>query len=198
VRTLAQPGGNITGIFLDLPELSGKQIQLLKAVIPRVSRVAILGDPVLNAPQFPATEAAARALALLPLRLEVRMSADLPRALEAATRSRANAVLLLSSPLMFYHRADIAALAVKRHLPAVSMFLEFAEAGGFMAYGPNLRDAFRRAGVYAGRILQGAKPMELPVERPAKFEWVVNLKTAKALGLAIPPGVPARADRIIE
>jgi ABC-type uncharacterized transport system substrate-binding protein len=198
VRTLAQPGGNITGIFLDLPELSGKQMQLLKEVVPRVSRVAILGDPVLNAPQFPATEAAARMLAIQPQLLEVRVSADFPRALDAATRGRANAVLLLSSPLVFYHRAEVAGLAVKRGLPAVSMFVEFAEAGGFMAYGPNLVEAFRRAGVYAGRILQGAKPQELPVERPTKFEWVVNLKTAKALGLAIPAGVPARADRIIE
>jgi putative ABC transport system substrate-binding protein len=198
VQTFARPGGNITGIFLDLPELPSKQMQLLKELLPRVARVAIIGDPLLNGPQFPATQTAAQALAIRPLLLEVRASADLAGAMEAATRGRTNAVLLLSSPLVFFHRAEIAEFAMKRRLPAASMFVEFAEAGGFMSYGPDLREAFRRAGVYAGRILQGVRPQDLPVERPAKFEWVVNLKTAKALGLAVPAGVPARADRIIE
>jgi ABC-type uncharacterized transport system substrate-binding protein len=198
VRKLARPGGNITGVFLDLPELSGKQLQLLKEVIRTVSRVAILGDPMLNAPQFQATEGAARALAVQPQLLEVRASRDFHVALEAASRGRADAVLLLSSPLVFNRRVEIGALAVERRLPAVSMFVEFAEAGGLMAYGPSLREAFRRAGAYAGRILQGAKPGELPVERPTKFELVINLKTAKALGLTIPQSVLARADEVIQ
>jgi len=198
VRNLAQPGGNITGVFLDLPELSGKQLQLLKEVIRPISRVAILGDPVLNAPQFQATAGAAQALAIEPQLLEVRASRDFDTALEAAGRGRAGAVLLLSSPLVFTGRVEISALAIKRRLPAVSMFVEFAEAGGVMAYGPSLREAFWRGGAYAGRILQGAKPGELPVQRPTKFELVINLKTAKALGLTIPPSLLQRADQVIE
>jgi putative ABC transport system substrate-binding protein len=198
VRNLAQPGGNITGVFLDLPELCGKQLQLLKEIIRSISRVAILGDPVLNAPQFQATEVAARALAIQPQLLEVRTSKDFDTALEAASRGRASAVLLLSSPLVFYHRANIGTLAIKRRLPALSIFVEFAEAGGLMAYGPTLREAFRRCGAYVSRILQGAKPGELPVERPTKFELVINLKTAKALGLTLPQSLVSRADRIIE
>src|SRR6266851_3933041 len=198
VRKLAQPGGNITGVFLDLPELSGKQLQLLKEIIRPISRVAILGDPVLNAPQFQATAGAAQALAIEPQLLEVRASRDFDTALEAAGRGRAGAVLLLSSPLVFTGRVEISALALKRRLPAVSMFVEFAEAGGVMAYGPSLREAFWRGGAYAGRILQGAKPGELPVQRPTKFELVINLKTAKALGLTIPPSLLQRADQVIE
>jgi len=198
VRNLAQPGGNITGVFLDLPELSGKQLQLLKEVIRPISRVAILGDPALNGPQFQATAGAARALAIEPQLVEVRGSRDFDTALEAAGRGRAGAVLLLSSPLVFTGRVEISALAIKRRLPAVSMFVEFAEAGGVMAYGPSLREAFWRGGAYAGRILQGAKPGELPVQRPTKFELVINLKTAKALGLTIPQSLLARADQVIE
>jgi putative ABC transport system substrate-binding protein len=198
VRTLAQPGGNITGVFLDLPELSGKQLQLLTEVIRPIARVAVLGDPVLNAPQFRATDVAARALGIEPQSVEVRAPKDFDTALEAAGRGRASAVLLLSSPLVFTGRADISALAVKRRLPAVSMFVEFAEAGGLMAYGPSLREAFWRSGAYVGRILHGAKPGELPVQRPTKFELVINLNTAKALGLTIPPSVLQRADQVIE
>jgi len=164
---------------------------LLKEVIRPISRVAILGDPVLNAPQFQATAGAARALAIEPQLVEVRGSRDFDTALEAAGRGRAGAVLLLSSPLVFTGRVKISALALKRRLPAVSMFVEFAEAGGVMAYGPSLREAFWRSGAYAGRILQGAKPGELPVQRPTKFELVINLKTAKALRPDHPPVAPA-------
>jgi ABC-type uncharacterized transport system substrate-binding protein len=198
VRSLAQPGGNITGVFLDLPELSGKQLQLLKEIIRSISRVAILGDQVLNRPQFQATEVAARSLAMQPQLLDVRASKDIDTALEAASRGRAGAVLLLSSPLVFRYRAEIGALAIKKRLPAVSMFVEFAAAGGLMAYGPSLREAFRRAGGYAGRILQGAKPADMPVERPTKFELVINMKTAKALGLAIPQPLLTRADQVVQ
>ena len=198
VRNLAQPGGNITGVFLDLPELSGKQLQFLKEVIRPISRVAIFGDPVLNAPQFQVTEAAARALAIQPQRLEVRGSKDIETALEAASRGQANAVILLSSPLVFHHRTELGARSAKRRLPAVSMFVEFAEAGGLMAYGPSLREAFRRAGGFVTRILQGAKPADMPVERPTKFELVINQKTAKALGLTLPASLVSRADRVID
>jgi putative ABC transport system substrate-binding protein len=198
VRNLAQPGGNIPGVFLDLPELSGKQLQFLKDVIRPLSRVAIFGDPTLNTPQFQATEAAARALAIRPQRLEVRGSREIDTALEAANRGQANAVILLSSPLVLYHRTELAVLAVKRRLPSVSMFVEFAEAGGLMAYGPSLREAFRRAGGFTSRILQGARPADMPVERPTQFELVINRKTAKALGLTLPSSLVNRADRVIE
>jgi ABC-type uncharacterized transport system substrate-binding protein len=198
VRNLAQPGGNITGVFLDLPELSAKQLQFLKEVIRPISRVAIFGDPMLNAPQFQATEAAARTLAIRPQRLEVRGSNEIDAALEAASRGQANAVILLSSPLVFHHRKELGALAAKRRLPAVSMFVEFAEAGGLMAYGPSLREAFGRAGGFVTRILQGAKPADMPVERPTQFELVINRKTAKALGLTLPSSLVNRADRVIE
>ena len=198
VRNLAQPGGNVTGVFLDLPELSGKQLQLLKEVIPSISRVAVLGDPLLNGPQFQATDAAARTLSIQSQRLDVRGSKDIEAALDAASRSQANAVLLLSSPLVFHHRAEFGALAAKRRLPAVSMFAEFAEAGGLMAYGPSIRESFRRAAGFAARILRGAKPADMPVERPTTFELVINRKTARALGLALPPSVARRADRFVE
>jgi putative tryptophan/tyrosine transport system substrate-binding protein len=198
VRSLAQPGSNVTGVFLDLPELSGKQLQLLKEIIRSISRVAILGDQVLNRPQFQATEMAARSLAMQPQLLDVRAPKDIDTALDAASRGRVGAVLLLSSPLVFRYRAEIGALAIKKRLPAVSMFVEFAEAGGLMAYGPSLREAFRRAGGYAGRILQGAKPADMPVERPTKFELVINKKTAKVLGLAIPQSLLTRADQVVQ
>jgi putative ABC transport system substrate-binding protein len=190
--------GNITGLFLDLPELSGKQLQLLKELLPQLSRVAVLGDPVLNAPQFRATEIAAGALAMGLQRQEVRVANDFNSALEAARNGRAKAVLLLSSPLVFNHRTQLGALAVEKRLAAVSMFVEFAEAGGLMAYGPSLREAFRRCGAYVGRILQGAKPGELPVERPERFEFAINLKTAKALGITVPHSLLLRADQVIE
>jgi putative ABC transport system substrate-binding protein len=198
VKNLARPGGNVTGVFLDLPDLSGKQLQLMREVLPVLSRVAVLGDPVLNAPQFAATDAAARTLAMELQRVDLRASTDVEGALDIAARARAGALLLLSSPLVFNQRARISTLAMRKRLPAVSMFVEFAEAGGLMAYGPSLREAFRRCGGYVGRILQGAKPAEMPVERPEKFDLVVNSKTATALGLTMPRIVTARADKIIE
>ena len=198
VHNLARPGGNITGVFLDLPELSGKQLQLLRDIVPTMSRVAVLGDPVLNAPQFRATEQAARDLGIRLQRLEVREPADLERALEAARRGGNRAAILLSSPLIFVHRKEIGSMAASRQLPAVSMFVEFAEAGGLMVYGPSLREAFRRCGGYVARILRGARPGDLPIERPEKFDLVINRKTASTLGLAIPPSLLQRADQVIE
>jgi ABC-type uncharacterized transport system substrate-binding protein len=197
-RGLAQPGGNITGVFLDLPELGGKQLQLLKEIIPRLSQVVVLGDPILNASQFRATESAAHALAIDIQRREVKSANDFSKALDAARESRARAVLILSSPLVYSQRAKIGALVIEKRIPAVSMFTEFVEAGGLMAYGPSIREASQRCGAYVGRILQGAKPGEMPIERPQTFELAVNLKTAKALGLTIPPSVLGRADQVIE
>jgi len=180
VRSLAQPGGNVTGVFLDLPDLTAKQLQLLNEAIPSASRVAVFGDSSMNAPQFRAAESAARSMGW------TRPVARTPRPCCFSRRSG-----LLPS-------RNLGDLAVKKHLPAVSMFVEFAEAGGLLAYGPSIRECFRRAGVFAARILEGAKPADMPVERPTTFELVINRMTAKALGLTMPASIARRADRVIE
>ena len=198
VKTLARPGGNITGVFLDLPELSGKQMELLKEVFPQVARVAILGDPAINAPQFAATETAARVFAVQPDSIEVRTLNDFDGALETARTRHAQAGILLSSPLVFGHLRQIAGLAIGKRLPVISLFGEFPRAGGFMAYGPSLPESWRRCGTYVGRILQGAKPGDLPIERPERFELVINLNAAKTLGVTVPPVLLTRADEVIE
>jgi len=195
-KSLSRPGGNVTGVFLDLPELSGKQIELLKQVIARLSRVAVLGDPEANAAQFRATEAAARTLGVQLQMLEARTSKGLQDALESARRGRAEAVIVLSSPIVFADRARIGTVAVTKGLAAVSLFGEFAEAGGLLSYGPSLTESFRRCGVYVGKILAGAKPGDLPIERPDKFELAINLKTATTLRLTIPQLLQLRADRL--
>src|SRR5215831_11850741 len=178
VRGLAKPGGNITGVFLDLPELGGKQLQLLKEIIPGLSRVAILGDPVLNAPQFRAMEVAAQALSIAVQRQNVVVVKDFDHALDTARKGRATAVLILSSPFVYSQRGRIGALVIEKHIPAVSMFSEFVEAGGLLSYGPSVPASAQRCGAYVGRILQGVQPGELPIERPQTFELAVNLKTA--------------------
>jgi putative tryptophan/tyrosine transport system substrate-binding protein len=197
-KTLARPGGIVTGVFMDLPELSAKQLQLFREIAPGVSRVALIGDPTGNAAQLRATERAAQTLGIQVKMFEGRTLAELDATLEAARRTGAGAVLIFSSPVVFSNRARIAALAREKRLPSVSLFTEFAEAGGLLTYGPSLRESFRRCGVYVAKILNGAKPAELPIERPEKFELVINMKTAKALGLTIPPSLLLRADQIIE
>jgi putative ABC transport system substrate-binding protein len=197
-KTLARPGGNVTGVFLDLPELSGKQLQLVREVIPGLTRVALVGDPGHNAAQFRATERVAQTLGIQVQPFGARSAAELDTVLENARRNKAGAVLVFSSPLVFYNRERIAALAREKRVPSVSLFTEFAEAGGLLTYGPSLREAFRRCGVYVGKILKGAKPGELPIERPETFELVINLKTARALGLKVPQPVQLRADRLID
>ncbi len=200
VSSLARPGGNITGLSLQLPELAAKRLQLLKEVVPRVSRVAVLWNPAspITAPQFTETEAAARALGLQLESLEVRGPDDFERAFQAATRRRAGALLVLEDFLIVSQRTRIVAFAAKSRLPSVSGVPDFAEAGGFMVYAPNFPDISRRAATYVDRILKGAKPADLPVEQPTKFELVINLKTAKALGLAIPQSILIRADQVIQ
>jgi len=197
-KSLARPGGNVTGIFLDLPELSAKQLQLIREIVPKLSRVALLGDPQDNAAQLRATERAAKTFGVEVQTFEGRTAAELDAGLEGASRIRAGAVLIFSSPIVFAHSTRIAAIARDKRLPTVSLFTEFAEAGGLLTYGPSIREAQRRCGVYVGKILSGAKPRELPIERPEKFELVINLKTAKALGLTIPPSLLLRADQVID
>ncbi len=197
-KTLARPGANITGVFLDLPELSAKELQIAREIIPRLSRVALIGDPRGNAAQLRAAKHAAQTLGVRVETLEGRTTSELDTAMESARRMGAGAVLIFSSPIVFAHRIRLAALGLEERLPTVSLFTEFAEAGGLLTYGPSLREAFHRSGVFVGKVLKGAKPGDLPIERPARFELVINLKTAKALGLTIPPSLLQRADQVIE
>ena len=198
VRTLNHPGRNLTGLFLDLPELGGKQIQLLKESVPSLSRVGVLWDSAIGDVQFQATAAAGRSAGVAVQSLPIQHSADVRDAFDRAAREHSHGVVVLSSPLINQQRSQIADLALKIRLPTISLFTSFPEAGTFMAYGPNLQELYRRAPIYVDKILKGAKPGELPIERPTKFELVINLKTAKALGLTIPPSLLLRADQVIE
>jgi putative ABC transport system substrate-binding protein len=199
VASLARPGGNVTGVSLMAPELGGKRLQLLKEVVPRASRVAILWNPAnpVLALLVRETEAAARTLGVPLQHLEIRAPEDIDHAFEAATRGLVSALTVVEDPLVLSQRARVVALAAESRLPAIYGFREVAEAGGLMSYAANLSDSYRRAATYVDKILKGAKPADLPVEQPTKFELVINLKTAKALGLTIPPSVLARADEVI-
>ena len=202
VDSLARPSGNITGLSASAgPQIYGKQLQLLKDAFPRISRVAILVNRATS--PFTVTglkeaELAARALGLQRHVVEVRDPREFDNAFAALTRVRADAIFVPADPLFFQHRTRLAELAAKTRLPAMWGIRDQAEAGGLMAYGVNLVDLSRRAAIYVDKILKGAKPADLPVEQPTKFELVINLKTAKALGLTIPPSVLARADQVIE
>ena len=198
IKSLAHPGGNLTGVFLDLPELSGKQVGLLKEMVPGLSRIAIFGIRGLNAAQFAAAASAVRTVGVEAEIIEVQVPDDWRRALEAAKTRQVEAGILLSSPLVFISSKQIGELAVANRLPLISLFAEFPKAGGLMAYGPNVDELYRRCGDYVAKILRGAKPSDLPIQRPEKFDLVINLKTAKALGLEIPPTLLARADEVIE
>jgi putative ABC transport system substrate-binding protein len=198
VESIARPGGNITGLFLDLSVLSGKHLQILKEIVPGASRVAVLGNPDINAPQLRELVQVARQLAVQTRALDVRNATDLDSAFDTAKTWRAHGLIVLSNPLNLSHRARIGDLATKAGLPAIYLYRAHVGAGGLISYGPDLPDMFRRCGVYVGRILGGTKPADLPIERPARFEMVVNLKTAKALGITIPETILVRADEVIE
>jgi putative ABC transport system substrate-binding protein len=198
IASIARPGGNLTGFFLDQPEVSGKLLQLLKESVPGLRKVAALWDETIDHAQRDATEGAARAAGLALKLFGVRRSEDLTGAFGAASRERANGLVVLTSPLLSLNRARIAELALKYRLPGITLFTNFPAFGLLMAYGPNQPDAFRSASHYVARILKGARPADLPVQRPEKFELVINLKTAKTLGLTIPPSLLQRADQVIE
>jgi putative ABC transport system substrate-binding protein len=200
VVSLARPGGNITGLSTFAPELSAKQLELLKQVLPKASRVAVLGTSTSpsTAQALRETELTAGALALKLQYLDVRGPKDIEGAFRAANKERADAVLVLGGPVLASQRAQIVELAVKSRLPAISRVQGDVEAGGLMAYGVSTIDLSRRAATYVDKILKGAKPADLPVEQPTKFELVINLKTAKQIGLTIPQNVLARADRVIK
>jgi putative ABC transport system substrate-binding protein len=200
VASLARPGGNITGLSALAPELSGKQLELLKEVVPRLSRVAVLGSSTTpgNAQSLKETELAAGALAVQLQYLDVRDPKDIDTAFRAAGKGRADSVLVLAGSVVNSHRTQIAELAVKSRIPVIYFRSEFVEDGGLMSYATNITDLDRRAAIYVDKILKGAKPAELPVEQPTKFELVINLKAAKQIGLTIPPNVLARADIVIK
>jgi len=198
VASIARPGGNITGLFLDLSELSGKHLQILKEIVPGTSRVAVLGRPDINATQIRELERVARSLAVQIRAVDVKNATDLDGAFDTAKIWRADALIVLSNPLSLAYRRQIGDLAGKAGLPTMYLYRAHVDAGGLVSYGPDLPDMFRRCGVYVGRILAGTKPADLPIERPARFELVVNLKIAKALGITIPETILLRADEVIE
>lgn len=198
VASLARPGGNVTGIFLDLPELAGKQIQLLREAVPRLTRLAVLWDERVSGPQLRAAEAAAQAGGITLIPVPIRSAADLDDVVDRAVKARPQALLVLTSPDVFAARVRIAQEAQRHRLPAASIFPSFADAGGLVGYGPDLLEMYRQAAKYVDRILKGTRPADLPIERPSKFQLVVNLKTARALGLTIPASLLARADKVVE
>ena len=200
VASLGRPGGNITGLTNLAPELGGKRLELLKEVIPGLSRVAVLSDPTnpIFKLQLAEVERAASALKLQFQILEVREPTDFDSAFGAAKKGRAGAVSTLASAFLAGHRKKLVDLAERSRLPTMYHNREFVEVGGLMSYGVNNSDLYRRAAVYVDKILKGATPADLPIEQPTKFELVINLKAAKALGLTIPQAVLQRADRVIQ
>jgi ABC-type uncharacterized transport system substrate-binding protein len=201
VASLARPGGNITGLSTVSPEMYGKQLELLKEIIPGLSRVAVLGtssDPG-NAQALRETERAAQALRVQLQYLDVLGSKDLATAFRAARTGRADAVLTLPSPVLASHRTQVVDLAGRSRIPAMHVSAPgFVADGGLMSYGASTTDLDRRAATYVDKILKGAKPADLPIEQPTKFEFIINLKAAKQIGLTIPPSVLARADEVIQ
>ena len=199
VASLARPGRNTTGFFLDIPEISGKQLQFLKEIQPGLSRVAILGDPRINELQFQATEAAARGVGITFQPSRVTAGDDIPKAIAETAARGARGLVVLTSPLVNVNMRRIADVALEHRLPSVCGFVpSFAEAAGLLAYGPDFPDLFRRAATYVVAILKGTAPGNLPVQRPTKFQLVINRKTAKLLGLTIPPSLLTLADQFIE
>jgi putative ABC transport system substrate-binding protein len=199
VASLGRPGGNVTGQSSLVPELTAKRLQLLKEVVPKVSRVAILFNPNLSiALSVKEAQAAAPTLGLVVHPVAVRTPDELGRAFDTITKERAQALLLFGDPFTVTHGRRILDFAAKRRLPTISVFKEAVERGGLMSYGPNPLDQSRRAATYVDKILKGAKPADLPVEQPTRFALVINMKTAKVLGLTIPPSVLIRADQVIQ
>jgi putative ABC transport system substrate-binding protein len=201
VASLARPGGNVTGLSIMSPELSGKRLELLSEVVPGISRVAFLWNPDIRGAlfEYKETESAARARRLQLYSFETRRGEDLERAFAAVVNAKAQALIVQTpNPVAVTNQERIANFAARSRLPSMFGVALFADAGGLMSYGSNGAERWRRAATYVDKILKGAKPADLPVEQPTKFELVINMKTAKALGLKIPPTVRVRADRVIE
>ncbi|HEY1232274.1 MAG TPA: ABC transporter substrate-binding protein [Candidatus Binatia bacterium] len=199
VASLARPGGNITGLSALAPEISGKRLELLKEIVPKLGRVVIFGTASFpgSREMLKETELAAAALGLQIQPAEVRSPSEVEAAFRKSSRARPDAGLVLAGAVIFSERKKIADLSLRSRLPMIFPQSEYVEDGGLMSYAPSYPDLFRRAATYVDKILKGAKPADLPVEQPTKFEMIINLKTAKQIGLAIPPIVLARADRVI-
>ena len=199
VASLARPGGNITGLATLAPELTGKQLELLKEIVPKLTRVTVLGNATRpGSPQvLKEVNLAADALGVQLQYLEIQAPKDIEIALRAASQDHADGMLVMQTPVLISQRRHLAELAVKSRLPTIYGRPEYVEDGGLLSYATSFTDLSRRAATYVDKILKGAKPAELPVEQPTKFELIINLKTAKQIGLTIPPGVLARADKII-
>ena len=200
VASLARPGGNATGFATQNDELPGKWMELVKETLPKVSRVAVLFHPTYDGGvQLKASEAAARSLGVRLQALKVEHPDDFANAFAEVQKNRAEALVVSSSGLFYAHRTRLVEFAAKHRLPTIYHQSEFVvESGGLMSYGPDFRDLFRRSATYVDKILKGAKPGDLPVQQPTKFELVINMKTAKALGLTVPPSLLLRADQVIE
>jgi putative ABC transport system substrate-binding protein len=198
VASLSRPGGNTTGLTILSPELSAKRLEVLRDIIPGLSRVTALWDPTTGASQVTMTESAAQSLNLKLQVLEVRRREDVAAVVRAARDSQAEALNVFSSPFLAALHREIIAFAAEYRLPAIYQWREHAEAGGLVSYGPSLAAMWRQSAIIVAKVLKGAKPTDLPVEQPAKLELVVNAKTAQALGLTIPPSVLLRADEVIE
>jgi putative tryptophan/tyrosine transport system substrate-binding protein len=197
VATLARPGGNITGMFLDIPEISGKLLELLKTTLPGLRRIAVLWDPLTGKEQARAVERAAKALGVEINILEAR-AGSLAQTIRTAADHKTHALLLLGSPVTSSEFPKIAEATTAARLPTIAIFPAFARLGGLMAYGPDASDQYRQEGRMIAKILKGTKPADLPVERPTKFYFLINLKTARSLGLTIPPSLMLRADELIQ
>jgi len=200
VASLARPGANVTGITALGTELSTKQLEVLKDMLPKVSRVAVLFNAANpgNLNSWKQVEAVAPSMRVLPQALEIRVPEDFEPAFDAAVRERARALLVIRDPLNQNQRTRIVSLAAQSKLPAIYPLAMYVDVGGLMSYGINDSESFRRAATYVDKILKGAKPADLPVEQPTKFEFIINLKAAKQIGLTIPPNVLARADKVIK
>jgi ABC-type uncharacterized transport system substrate-binding protein len=198
VASLARPGGNITGVFLDFPDFSAKCLQLLTESVPAVTRIGVLWDPSTGSLQLKAVEMAAQSLGVGLQVFETRRLADIADAFYAFDRSQFQGALVLSSPLFGGNPQMIADLALRRHVPTISLFPDVAREGGLLAYGPDIQGLYRQAGAMARKVLLGAKPAEIPAERPTRFQLVANLRTAKLFGITLPPSILARADEVVE
>ena len=198
VKSLARPGGNVTGVFFDFPEFSKKWLELMKETLPRLARIGVLWDPATGFTQLRAIEAVAAIMNVELEIVEVRALADLDGAMAAASRNNVDALVMLSTPLIAWQLKLLADFTLRRRLPTVTLFPDFARSGGLMGYGPNIPDGIRQMARMVAKVLQGTKPADLPVELPTKFELVVNLKTAKSLGLELPTSVLLSADEVIE
>ena len=200
VASLARPGGNITGLSSLAPELGGKQLELMKEIVPRLSHVAVFGTSTTsgNAQELREVELAAKAFGVKVQYLDVLSPKDIETGFRAASKGRADAILMLAGPVLVSQLAQVVDHAEKSRVPAIYPQTEYTETGGLMYYGTNTPDLFRRAATYVDKILKGEKPANLPIEQPKKFEFIINLKAAKQIGLTIPPNVLARADKVIK